>query len=254
MSFSGEGYKIVFGGDKGGTGKSTGAVSLACSLAGRGYSVALLDADTKVGVAKWFEMRLGLIDDLKNNPSVFEERLPSGRMQLSTSLVKKLQKTQFNPITCEMTTGNIHRAIVGLAQQHQFVIVDTAGGIKSELTSALTVADLFVSPFKASSFDLQTVEELSQLIDQMKVKNHDLKAVCYLNEVPTGSIDNIAVPRMYMSEFPHIEVCKTVIKSYSSHRNSVSFGSSVMEWDDSKAKAQFSFLTDEFLTILGANQ
>lgn len=251
MKYAGEGLKIVFGGDKGGTGKTTGAVSVACALAARGYKVALLDSDTKVGAAKWIDMRLDLIQNLRNNPEVYEEKLPSGRALLSKSLLKKLQGITFNPITCEQTTGHIHRAIVSLAKEHDFVIVDTAGGIKNELTSALAVADLFVSPLKASSFDLQTVEELSVLIDQMKVKNNDLKAVCYLNEVPTGSMDDIAVPKSFMQQFEHIEVCKTVIKSYRSHRASVSFGASVMEWDDAQAKGQVSLLTDEFLKILG---
>jgi chromosome partitioning protein len=253
MKLSIEGKKIVFGGDKGGTGKSTGAVSLASSLAQRGYTVALLDADTKIGSANWVSSRLQLIDDLKNNLDVFSEKLPSGKEQLSKTIVNKLVGTTFNPITIETTTGNIHRTIVSLSQEHDFVIVDTAGGIKSELTSALTVADLFISPFKASAFDLQTVEELSELIDRMLMVNPKLKTFCYLNEVPTNvGHDNIKISKNFIGAFEHIHVANTVINSYESHRKSVSFGASVMEWTDAKAKGQISMLTEEILKILEA--
>jgi chromosome partitioning protein len=252
MNRTNEGKKIVFGGDKGGTGKTTGAVSLASSLAARGYSVALLDADTKIGAAKWHQSRLQFISEIKNTPEVFSELLPSGRPQISKTLLAKLSNTILNPILCETTTGNIHRAIVSLAAHHDFVIVDTAGGFKSELTSALTVADLFVSPIKSSSFDLQTIEEVSSLVDKMLMINANLKTICYLNEVPTnGSMDNISVPRNYIQSFPHLKVADTVIKSLMSHKNSVSFGLSVMEWDDAKSKGQMSLLTDEFLKIIG---
>lgn len=246
-----EGFKIVFGGDKGGTGKTTGAVSLASSLASRGYSVALLDSDTKLGAAKWHRERLDLIDNIKNNPSAYTDLLPSGRQQLSSSMIRKLEKTIFNPITCESTTGHIHRTIISLAAEHDFVIVDTAGGIKNELTSALAVANLMISPFKASSFDLQTVEELAILIERMSLQNQNLKAFCYLNEVPNGNMDNITVAKAFLKNFPYLNVFNTLLKGYASHRTATSFGASVMEWDDAKAKAQVSLLTDEILKELG---
>lgn len=247
-----EGKKIVFGGDKGGTGKTTGAVTLASSLVSRGYSVAILDADTKVGAAKWHAERCQFLIDLKENPSLFSEKLPSGRSQLSKTLLNKLINFKFNDITCETTTGNIHRTVVSLAQDHDFVIVDTAGGIKSELTSALTVADLFVSPIKSSSFDLQTIEEVNSLIDKMLMINTNLKSICYLNEVPSnGTIDNISIPKGYINSFEHLKVANTVLRTYASHKYSVSFGVSVIEWDDSKARGQVSLLTDEILQLLG---
>lgn len=48
---------VVFGGEKGGTGKSTQSVIQAAYRAGQGREVLLLDADTQKSAMKWSAIR-----------------------------------------------------------------------------------------------------------------------------------------------------------------------------------------------------
>ncbi|KPF85148.1 chromosome partitioning protein ParA [alpha proteobacterium AAP38] len=111
---------IVFASPKGGAGKSTSAVLLACTLAEQGASVTVVDADPNKPVSAW-------------------ARLPG----------KPTNLTVLSDVSEETVTDTIDEA----AQRTAFVIVDLEGTASMMVGYAMSRADLVVIPSQGSQLD-----------------------------------------------------------------------------------------------------
>ena len=115
---------------KGGTGKTTIAVSLAVEAAGRGLSVAVIDLDPQASACRWSDRRG------EDVPAVIDAQ-PS---RLPQALAKATQ------------------AGVDLA------IVDTPARIEQAAAEAAKAADLVLIPCKPSIWDLETLQTTMELV------------------------------------------------------------------------------------------
>jgi chromosome partitioning protein len=132
------GHIIVSGNLKGGTGKTTIAVNLACALSSRGHGVALLDVDPQATATHW-AARGGL-------PMHVEAAPPSGL----PGRARWLQRA------------------VELREAADIVMVDMPPSSAPILASALMVADLLMIPITASAVDVPPTAEVLRLVREAR--------------------------------------------------------------------------------------
>lgn len=126
---------IVFASPKGGAGKSTSAVILACELARRGAAVTIIDADPNRPVSAWAR-RPGRPEGLEVIADVSEE-----------SVIDEIE---------------------GAAARVPFVIVDLEGTASMTVAYAISRADLVIIPSQGSQLDAAEAAKAVRLIRQQE--------------------------------------------------------------------------------------
>ncbi|MDT4832394.1 septum site-determining protein MinD [compost metagenome] len=152
---------IVFGGQKGGTGKSTLAWNIGAERAAHGKKVLLVDTDEQLTMAKWAARR---------KEARIEPRIPC------ISLYGE-------------TVGD---EVMDHMPNYDDIIIDCHGGMTAELISALSVADKFFAPTQTNPADLDTFPDLDKLIPRVRALNKKLKAYIVINQAVNGSRVNQA--------------------------------------------------------------
>jgi chromosome partitioning protein len=126
---------IVFASPKGGAGKSTSAVILACELARRGAAVTIIDADPNRPVSAWAR-RPGRPEGLE--------------------------------VVADVTEETVIDAIEAAAARVPFVIVDLEGTASLTVAYAISRADLVVIPSQGSQLDAAEAAKAVRLIRQQE--------------------------------------------------------------------------------------
>ncbi|AVR70946.1 MULTISPECIES: AAA family ATPase [Pseudomonas aeruginosa group] len=208
---------VIVGGNKGGSGKTTTVLNLAVALARReGKEVCLVDADPQRSSAKWHAER----EESQILPAI--------------TLVEKRE--------------NIASTLKTLDAKFDYVLVDVAGRNSIELISGATVADVIIAPHQCSQLDLDTMEELQEQFERVRVLNPELRVLAYHSMAST----NPAVKETerkeflnYLQEFPSIESLEAVGFYRKAYRDAISNGQSVLEGDNAQAAAEIAQLAKE---------
>lgn len=139
---------ILVGGEKGGTGKSTVATTVAAMRAARGHDVLLVDADPQGSASLWAAERA-------------ETDVPS--------------------LTCVSKTGSSFRKdVMDLADRYGDVVIDAGGRDSKELRAAMVVAERLYLPIQPSYADVWTLDVMEELVDQAQAYG-DLEAYVVLS-------------------------------------------------------------------------
>lgn len=143
---------LAFANQKGGAGKSTGAVHAADWFATQGYSTILVDADGQQSSSGWLK-ELKLPCRIVNDPEQLFDELPK------------------------------------LAESHDVVVVDGPGNA-SEVTKAVLIrSNLVLIPCRDSMIDLSSTGKIVQFVRQAKEVRGGLPvAALYLNAVRDNTI------------------------------------------------------------------
>ncbi len=197
---------IVFGGIKGGTGKSTLATNIAVCAANDRKKVLLIDADEQKSASDWANQRES--------------------------------SHKANGVTTISMIGNrIHTQILKMKSDYDTIIVDAGGRDNVSQRSALTVADMFIVPFKPRSFDIWTFNPLKSLIDEISAVNEKLKCYYIINQGDSVGKDNMSahviLEECGMSSFE----CMSVIVQRKAFVNAAADGLGVIELMPQDAKA-----------------
>lgn len=188
---------VVVGGLKGGGGKSTVATNLAIMRSKSGSDVLLVDADDQETAADFTALRT-------------EQQGSAG-------------------YTCIKLTGPLVRTQVSrLVKKYDDVVIDVGGRDTTSQRAALVIADLLLVPFVPRSFDVWTIEKVSQLIEEMRPANHHLKAVCFINRADARGQDNAETAEL-LSETKGCGFIPIALGSRKSFANAASRGLSVTE-------------------------
>ena len=126
---------IVFASPKGGAGKSTSAVVLACQLAQSGADVVIVDADPNRPVSKWAKL-----EGRPNNLSVI----------------------------ADVTESTVIDEIETWAARVPFVVVDLEGTASMTVAYAISRADLVIIPVQGSQLDAAEAAKAIKLIRQQE--------------------------------------------------------------------------------------
>ena len=208
--------KIVgLGGDKGGCGKTTLATNLAALAAGRGYKVALLDADPKPDSASWHDLRI------KN-----KEALPK--------------------ITLRRTIGDIDDSIINLANSHDILIIDTGGMEGPEMRYTVGYATTFIAPYNPSHYDLNTARKVESIVSLGRPLNPDMISYSVLVNVSNHPHSKSTVDSRRSLQGLNASKClKTHIHALEVWKYSAGLGMGVSELDNEKAKSDLNNLAEE---------
>ena len=190
---------ILFGGEKGGTGKTTLAVNLATMLALDGRDVLLVDTDKQGSANFW----AGVRDEMGALPRV--------------------------PCIQKMGKG-LPKDVLDLAGRYEEVVLDAGGRDSMELRYCMGVADRVYIPVQPTQFDLVTLEQMDSLVDQAQALNPRLEAFVVINRASTNpSVTDAQEALDLVNEFERLRSVHTVLRERVAYQRSVREGLSIVE-------------------------
>jgi chromosome partitioning protein len=198
---------VVVANEKGGTGKTTIAVGLACAWARR-HRVVLVDTDPQASAAAWLDGTPG--------PEVIAQPRPAG---LRTFLEQQAARADVD-----------------------IVVVDTPPGLPPALREAVRVADHVVVPVRPSAVDLRALNATLDLIRLLVPESARVQVV--ITQAIVGTIlANEA--RNAVREYG-APVCRTVIHHRIAHALAAQAGRPIFQHaPDSLATAELDQLARE---------
>jgi chromosome partitioning protein len=204
----------LFGGEKGGTGKSTLATNTAVYLAQGGADVLLVDTDPQGSATSWSAIRA--------------------------------EDSSVATVHCVTKTGDVAKAVRDLAGRYDHVIIDAGGRDTRELRSAMMVAQRMYIPLKASQFDLWTVERMNSLVNTARGFNETLSAAAIISMAPTHpQINEAKDAEQMLSDFDALQLARTIVRERKAYRDATVMGRGVLEMANPKAIAEIHSLAQE---------
>ncbi|MCB1783153.1 MAG: AAA family ATPase [Alphaproteobacteria bacterium] len=140
---------IVFGNEKGGSGKSTAAMHTAIALLRLGYKVGTIDLDARQGtITRYLKKRFEFITRIRQQlPSPMHMAIE--RSQGSTVKIQQAQEQQF-----------LEMALEELGAAADFVVIDTPGTDSYLSRLAHSYADTLITPMNDSFIDLDLLADI----------------------------------------------------------------------------------------------
>ena len=198
---------ILFGGEKGGTGKTTLATNIAAIISEKGSDILIMDTDKQGSASSWAAIR----------------ETDSGKRAIPA-----IQKF-----------GNsVLSATKDLSKRYDDLIIDAGGRDSLELRAALTIADKAYIPLQASQFDVWTLGAMDKLVEQVKTFNPGLKAYVIINRASTNpSVTETKEILQVFEDLEHLKLSSTIIRDRIAYRKVARNGLSVAEMNPLDPKA-----------------
>jgi chromosome partitioning protein len=206
---------VLIGGEKGGTGKSTLATNLSALRAKRtGHNnVLLIDTDPQGSSADWAYYR---------------------------------REAGLKGVECIQLFGkHIVSEIDSKAERYDDIIIDAGGRDSQELRYSMTIADVMVVPVGASQYDLNTVANIDELLNQVRPMNPGLVCYAVVNNFPNHArLTEGADAIEFLKQFDNVKPFDFIIhERISINRTSKGFGiheaEEVTGQADPRAEAEF---------------
>lgn len=164
---------VSFSNQKGGVGKTTSCVNLACFVASLGYKTLLVDFDPQANATS----AMGVFDKKIEN-SIYDALLEGD----ATACVRKGKYADFIPSSRDLAGAELEianaknrdyvlkTALDPVKDKYDFVFIDCAPSINLTLINALSASDGVIVPLQCEYFAL---EGLNQLLNTVRlVKKH----------------------------------------------------------------------------------
>ena len=208
---------ILFGGEKGGAGKTTLATNISSLRVSKQPDTLLIDTDRQSTSSFWCSIR--------------EEKNVIPRI----SSVQKYEKA-------------VRTEVRELNKKYQDIIIDAGGRDSPELRGSLLVCDKAIFPLRPSQFDLWTLGRLNVLVETAKEINEFLDAYVIVNMAsPNPNVKEVIEMKELVKEFTQLNILETVIYERIVYRRAALNGMGVTEYipEDSKAVQEIISLYEE---------
>lgn len=140
---------IVFGNEKGGSGKSTAAMHVAIGLLRLGFKVGTIDLDSHQGtLTSYIKNRWRRVADTGDNLPC-PEHIHIDRTEGSEKLIQRAQDIR-----------RIEEAVETLSRTNDFIIIDTPGSDRFSSIVGHSFADTLVTPMNDSFVDLDLLAKI----------------------------------------------------------------------------------------------
>lgn len=157
---------------KGGVGKTTTSLALACGLHKKGYKVLALDMDPQANLS------FSLGGDADDGPTIYEllkgEVNPRFAVQRTTCVDLIASNILASGVELEFTQQGreylLKNAIKPLRKKYDYIIIDTPPALSILTVNAFAASDYLVIPMLADIFSLQGIAQLSETI--LRLKDH----------------------------------------------------------------------------------
>lgn len=176
---------VVFGGLKGGIGKSTLAVNMAVMAARAGRSVLLVDADAQETSMTWARARA---ETLHEQPGAIP--------------------TPAAVTTVAVTGRQIRDELMRLRDRFEVIVVDAGARDTASQRAALSVADKALLPFPPRGPDLWTIDVVAKLIEEIRTINPALRACAFVNQADPREEDNAEAEAAFAEHAPILEAAR----------------------------------------------
>lgn len=197
---------IVVGGIKGGSGKTTIATNLAIMRTLDKADILLVDADEQETTSDF-------------------------------SLIRDEQVSNQAKYTCIKLSGkSVRTEVIKQIEKYDDIIIDTGGRDTSSQRAAISIADILLVPFVPRSFDVWTLEAVSDLVKEIRDINPELKAYTFLNKADIRGSDNEEA-KQFIKKSNELEFLDIIISQRKSFSHASSMGKGVVEYKPLDQKA-----------------
>jgi chromosome partitioning protein len=209
---------IVFGSRKGGVGKTTILCNLAVAMKKAGLTVCVIDGDPLKSATDWATAR------------------------------SELDHVEQVTVLSVVNTGKqLMNAIKTMSPNYNHVLVDLAGVADETNAIILGMADMVISPFKASNLDLNSLPELDDLLQKFKIIRPQLQIRYILNALRHNIPKELTESIRYFQTFD-IKPVDAVLYDRKAWKETMGSGLSVLESNDDKAASELLLLFRELFT------
>lgn len=203
---------------KGGSGKTTIATNLARCLHDRGHKTLLVDSDPQGSASDWHAAR-------EDNSLPF---LAYGKPEN-------------------------FKALPGIAQPYDFVVIDGAAKLEGMIAAALKVADTVLIPVQPSPYDIWAVSDLVELTKARQEVTEGKPRTAF---VISRAIKRTVLGREVLGALTEyaLPVFRSGTVQRQSYPRTAAQGRSVLDDSDKEATAEVSAITDELLAFLESSR
>jgi chromosome partitioning protein len=199
---------LVFGGIKGGVGKTTLATNMAILRSQQGKDVLLVDADDQATASDFTSVR----------NETLAERGGAGYTSV------------------KLHGAAVRSEVMRLMAKYDDIAIDVGGRDTAGQRAALSVADIYVVPFLPGSFDVWTLDSVANLVEEACAFNDKLKAICIINRADAQGNDN-AEAAAIASEIPNLTYLDAPLGNRKAFRSAAAQGLAVNELKPNDPKA-----------------
>ncbi|PIB34535.1 hypothetical protein BFP72_03470 [Reichenbachiella sp. 5M10] len=226
---------------KGGTGKTTTSVNLGCALAYAKKKVLLVDLDPQGNLSYW----LGISDPAHTMAEVMMEEIALEDILHEREGLKvapsdmHLADVEINIASVENRESVLKRALIPLADQYDYVIIDCPPSLSLLTVNALSATDKVIVPLQMEVLSLQGLDQIVNSIDRIKGVLNDKIEILGLLPVMVDSRRKLSREiHEYIDENYDLKIFKSKIRSNVRVSEAPSFGESVLSYSPSSNGAE----------------